>query len=131
MNSASESAPFTVLLVEDNADVRKVFRLIFASQGFAVVECGTIEEAKSQMTEQGLPHAALVDVDLNGEDGMTLGGWIREQQNGNQVLLATLTGHDGVSHQKRSEQAGFDFHFVKPVKMLEVCNLLKDKLQNR
>ena len=116
-----------LLLVEDQQDVRTVFSLVLSVQGFLVNEAATLE-AGTEFCKQQLPDVALIDADLDGRDGMTLGKFIRELPGGDQVVLGSLTGNEGVAYRKKAVQCGFDFYFIKPVKIKEVSEVIKQRL---
>jgi signal transduction histidine kinase/ActR/RegA family two-component response regulator len=61
------------------------------------------------------PDTVLLDVGLPGMSGLEACRRIREQPWGKDVLLIALTGFGQNEDRLRSEAAGFDHHFVKPV----------------
>lgn len=124
---AADSSEPVMLLVEDLEDVRTVFTKLLTSKGFAVSEMDNAECAMKFCKTQ-LPAVALIDADLGGSDGMKLGVFIRGLPGGDKVVLGTLTGNQSESCRIRAIQSGFDYHFLKPVKMKEVCQALKNRL---
>ena len=59
----------TVLVVDDEPDVRLVARLVLTSAGFDVLEAGSGEEALSLLDGDPKPDALLLDVRMKGMDG--------------------------------------------------------------
>lgn len=114
-------------MVEDQDDIRKVFTLILSKSGFEVFDFATVHEALEHC-EKRLPDVAIFDVDLGGKDGMELGVRIRSLPGGDKVVVATLTGNDTVDCARKSRELGFDFHFVKPIPMKDVCASIRSKL---
>jgi two-component system CheB/CheR fusion protein len=70
------------------------------------------------------PHEVLMDIGLPGMDGYeTAREWRRRY--GRSARLVALTGYGSADDRRRSAQAGFDGHLVKPVtldKLLEMLN---------
>jgi len=59
----------TVLVVDDEPDVRLVARLVLTSAGFTVLEASSGEEALSLLDSEPAPDAVLLDVRMKGIDG--------------------------------------------------------------
>ena len=122
-----EATKSQLLLVEDQQDVRAVFSLMLSSQGFHVHEAATLESA-IEFCKQQLPAVALVDADLDGDDGMALGCLIRGTPGGAKVVLGALTGNESATSRQKARKCGFDFYFIKPVKIKEVCEVINDRM---
>ena len=60
------------------------------------------------------PEVALVDLGLPGLDGYEVARRIRTACGGS-VYIVALTGYDLADYRRRSREAGFDDHLVKPV----------------
>jgi signal transduction histidine kinase/ActR/RegA family two-component response regulator len=102
-----------ILVVEDNADGRDILRTMLEVEGHEVhvAEDGLsgVETARTVR-----PHVALIDIGLPGLDGYEVGKRIRGEQ-GNSIRLVALTGYGQAEDRRRSREAGFDAHLVKPV----------------
>jgi CheY-like chemotaxis protein len=61
------------------------------------------------------PDVALLDIGLPELDGWKVAKRIRQQPNLQKVVLVAMTGYGQQLDRKRSQKAGFDHHFVKPV----------------
>ena len=59
----------SVLVVDDEPDVRLVARLVLTSAGFDVIEASSGEEALSLLEAEPAPDAVLLDVRMKGIDG--------------------------------------------------------------
>jgi CheY-like chemotaxis protein len=59
-------------------------------------------------------------------DGYETAARIREQSWGRGVRLVALTGWGQDADRKRSDEAGFDLHMVKPIDPAVVKRLLAD-----
>ena len=118
-----------ILLVEDNADFRKVFSralgLALAAEQLDVtfVESGSMSEARARLQEGGLD-AALIDVTLPDGNGLDL---VREINNGLTDSIPTLVLTAGLDHSvaARAVDAGAHGAQSKALSMLETAEAVK------
>ena len=61
------------------------------------------------------PNTILLDIGLPGMNGIEACRAIRSQAGGDTIQIAALTGWGQEDDQRRSRDAGFDAHLVKPV----------------
>jgi CheY-like chemotaxis protein len=71
-----------------------------------------------QAVERKHPDIVVLDIGLPGMDGYEVARRLRERDR--DLPLIAVTGYGQDSDRKRSEQAGFDHHFTKPVDPLEL-----------
>jgi CheY-like chemotaxis protein len=76
------------------------------------------------------PALALVDIGLPVMDGYALGRELRARLGGATPLLIALTGYGQEQDQRRSAEAGFAAHFVKPVDARKLVQMV-DTLTTR
>jgi signal transduction histidine kinase/ActR/RegA family two-component response regulator len=60
------------------------------------------------------PHVALLDIGMPGIDGYELARRIRSQRRHRDIALIALSGWGGDEDKRRSLEAGFDYHLIKP-----------------
>jgi DNA-binding NtrC family response regulator len=82
----------TVLVVDDDPSLRLLCRVNLELEGYAVVEAGSIREAKEALTN-GAIDVVLLDVHLGNEHGTALLPILRER--GLESAIALLTGSPG------------------------------------
>lgn len=113
-----------VLIADDNADAVDTLAAFIEMLGYeakvvydgaAAVEAATREQPEVVILDIGMPK-------LNGWEACKK---IRAIQ-GKKVRIVALTGWGTDVDRKRSEEAGFDAHWVKPLDPGEIMNLLKD-----
>lgn len=68
----------------------------------------------------------LCDIGLPGMDGYAVARCLRDEPATRTARLVALTGYGRESDRRRTEEAGFDLHLVKPVEPLELKRLLDD-----
>ncbi len=71
------------------------------------------------------PGFVLLDIGLPGMDGYEVARSIRERANSGRTVLVALTGYGREEDRRRSREAGFDHHLVKPVEFDTVLSLLE------
>lgn len=106
-----------VLVVEDNVDAGDSLSLLLRLQGHEVLVARTGPSAL-EAASAFAPDVVLLDIGLPGMDGYQVAQRLREKPEFKKVLLCALTGwtpSDGDCD--RPKQAGFDHHFVKPVNL--------------
>jgi signal transduction histidine kinase/CheY-like chemotaxis protein len=115
-------ASLSILIVEDNSDVRtlmenKLRKLGHAVDGFRDGEDGAHEIASR------LPDLALVDLGLPGIDGYEVANRVRSEV-GDRVYLVALSGFGQPEDKRRALEAGFDEHITKPADVKALNELL-------
>ena len=108
-----------VLIVEDNADAREMLRTALELLGHTVSEAGD--------GEAGVTQAAATRPDV-AIDGYGVAAHIRRQPGGETVLLVALTGYGLPEDRRRSADAGFDVHLVKPVEPEQLAEVIGREL---
>ena len=58
----------TILIVEDEADIRELIRYNMEREGYKVAECASAEDANAHL-KRSLPDLILLDLMLPGTDG--------------------------------------------------------------
>ena len=103
-----------LLLIEDNPDIGETLSELLQLLGHQVEWANDglrgVERALSL-----LPEVALIDIGLPGIDGYEVARRLRKSEPAQSMLLIALTGYGRPEDQRRSLDAGFDAHLVKPV----------------
>src|SRR3954447_14518567 len=77
-----------VLVVDDDAVVRRLLVAMMTREGFACETAGTLAHARAQLTAFD-PELVLLDVNLAGESGLTLAGELGTRANGPAVIMVS------------------------------------------
>jgi DNA-binding response OmpR family regulator len=100
-----------VLIVEDDPDQAvSLTRVLEIAGGFRVSVAGSLAAA-ADAARRDPPGAAVIDIGLPGEDGVTVARVLLAISPERPLLIA-LTGTHGLAD--RLFQAGFDKYFLKP-----------------
>ena len=113
-----------VLLVEDQGDMRDVMARLLRSWGHRV-ETAASGPAGVAVALSARPEVALVDVGLPGLSGYEVAARLRRAMDGS-IRLIALTGYGAPEDRRRSAEAGFDLHLVKPVDFEQLKRLLAE-----
>ena len=112
-----------VLVVDDNVDTVTTLALLVTESGHDV---RTAYDG-SEVLEAALdyrPNVVLLDIGLPGLNGFEVAEQIRQQPTLKNIVLVAMTGYGQESDRKRSQEAGFDHHLVKPGDFGKVLQLL-------
>lgn len=102
-----------VLIIEDNDDAALSLRMLLELLGHQVsVAHSGPEGVKRAVADR--PQVVLSDIGLPGLDGFEVARRIRKQPGMEEALLIALTGYSDAEIRWQSQQAGFDYHLVKP-----------------
>jgi two-component system nitrogen regulation response regulator NtrX len=100
-----------VLIVDDDAGVRKVLRRILTAAGYGVEEAQDAFQALDSL-DANPPDAALLDIKMPGMDGLGLMENLR--QRGLEIPVVILTGHGDEFTSGQCLEAGAAGYLTKP-----------------
>ncbi len=104
----------TVLVVEDDEDIRLVMRLSLEDFGYRVVEAGTGEEAV-EVAWRVCPHIILMDLSLPVLDGLSATKRIRQDPQMKDVPIVAVTAHHEGQFRANALAAGCNAYTTKPI----------------
>jgi CheY-like chemotaxis protein len=112
-----------ILVVDDNRDAAESLRMMLELLGADVVVAYNGHDALAHFAESA-PSAVLLDIGMPGMDGYEVARTIRERGDAHRPVIVALTGWGQESDRKRSREAGFDHHLVKPADLRTLEALL-------
>ena len=118
-------APRRILVVDDNHDAARSLARLLKLAGNEVQTAGDGREAVVAAAAFR-PDAVLLDIGLPVLNGYDAARQIRAQPWGGDMVLIALTGWGQDEDRRRSREAGFDHHLVKPVDTDTMMRLLDD-----
>ncbi|MFC5461848.1 ATP-binding protein [Massilia niabensis] len=113
-----------VLVADDNVDAADTLRALLELSGHLTRVAHDGEEAV-RLAAQFLPHIAFLDIGMPRLDGYGAARAIRALPGLEAVPLVALTGWGAQDDRRRSREAGFDEHLLKPAVPEEVAALLE------
>jgi two-component system CheB/CheR fusion protein len=102
-----------VLVVDDNVDAARTLGELLRYLGHQVAVASDGPSALAAAATVA-PELVLIDIGLPGMDGYALASALRSAGHGLAALIA-VTGYGRDEDLRRSSEAGFDHHLVKPV----------------
>lgn len=115
-----------VLVVEDEASIRKFLGINLSRSGFTVLECESGEEAL-QLVQSHYPSVVVLDVMLPGIDGFEVCQQIRELRPEAVIIMLTAKGQD--MDKIMGLELGADDYMVKPFNPLELIARIRANLR--
>jgi CheY-like chemotaxis protein len=112
-----------VLVVDDNSDALKTLSMLVKLMGHDVCEAHDGVEAV-ELAEQYAPGVVLMDIGMPNLNGYDAAQQIRREPWGRDMLLIATTGWGQAEDRRRTKDAGFDHHLVKPIDHAKLSELL-------
>lgn len=117
-----------ILLVDDDADTRAVFRDKLTHCGHEIAEAESAEAALGQVKAFD-PDLIVTDVRMEGMTGLELLGRVREGLPGVGVII--MTGHDDMATAVEAMKTGAYDYLVKPVSLAALEDVVGRALAER
>ncbi len=110
-----------ILVVDDEADIGFLMRMLLKSEGYEVVYVKNLTEAKLAL-ENEVFHTVFLDLNLENEYGLDLVSTIRNQSIRSTIAVITAQKEPGV--RKDVEQSDVDFLIEKPFNRRKILEVL-------
>jgi PAS domain S-box-containing protein len=112
-----------ILVVDDNRSNAESLEVLLRAMGQEVYTAFDGATAL-EIARQHHPDVVLLDIGLPGIDGYEVARRCREEPELARMTLVAMTGYGQDSDRRRSQEAGFNAHLVKPVDREELRLLL-------
>jgi CheY-like chemotaxis protein len=112
-------------VADDNSDAAYSLALLLKHESHEVQAASDGIEAMEIMSSFR-PDVAFLDIGMPRLDGYGLARWIRNQPWGKSIVLVALTGWGQEEDRRRTHEAGFNFHMVKPVELSSLLGVLSN-----
>lgn len=112
-----------ILIVDDNREAARTLGLLLQMEGYEV-RCIYDGETGVAIAGDFTPHAVLLDLGMPYPDGYEVARRIRNLENCSSTLLIAMTGYGRSDDFRRTKEAGFDAHLVKPVSVRAIVDVL-------
>ncbi|MGZ5179146.1 MAG: response regulator [Ramlibacter sp.] len=112
-----------VLVVDDNVDAASTLEALLSMHGMHVTVAHDGAAAIGKV-EAEQPDAVVMDIGMPVMNGYEAARRIRNRLPGPRPMLIALTGWGQYADKARASEAGFDFHFVKPLSIDELLGCL-------
>lgn len=126
---ASDSGTGRVMIVDDDLEGGESMAILLRLYGYDV-QWATDLKSALQVGRAFRPQAVVMDISMPNADGYEVARRLSTiPEVGQKVTYIAVTGFGRPSDFRRSEQAGFAHHLVKPVNPKELDQLLKQALR--
>lgn len=115
----------SVLIVDDDFQIRDMLRDYLSEHGYEVRAAGDGASARALLAEQ-VPHVVLLDVGLPGEDGLSLARHLRENYD---LGIIMVSGAGDTVDRIIGLEVGADDYLAKPFDLRELRARLKSLLR--
>jgi signal transduction histidine kinase len=118
-------AALRVVVADDNRDAADSLGLMLNEFGAAtrVVYDG---RAALEAVKELSPDLVILDLGMKEMDGIETARRIRALPQGKKTMIAALTGWGQAAYLRRTQEAGFDRHLVKPAAIEDLGQLLRE-----
>ncbi len=126
-DSRTARSPYRrILVVDDNIDAAMTLSDLLKMWGY---EVQTVHNglAALEITQTYQPDVVLLDIGLPEMDGYEVAQQLRQKSD--KIILIALTGYGQEEDRRRSQEAGFNYHFTKPVNLTALQSILNTKHQ--
>lgn len=117
-----------ILVVDDNPDSTLTLGMLLELKGYEVYTQNSGMEG-IRAAEQLRPDVILLDIGMPELDGYETCRLLRKEAWGQHILLVALTGYGQWKDKRRTQEAGFDEHLVKPVNLDLLTQVITSRLK--
>ena len=128
--SPAASAPRRILVVDDNVDAAELLCASLEQCGYLVRVAHDAESALREARDFA-PEVCVLDIGLPDMDGHELGRRLRADPTSADALFIALTGYGQASDHRRSRDAGFYAHLVKPVDLARLLAMIEHQVADK
>lgn len=120
-----DETKMNVMIVDDNAGLRKLLRMTLQSSGYGLLEAETGDDAL-RMVRTHLPDVVLLDVMMPGSmDGYAVCSAIKNDPSLSGTRVVILSARAQRDDLEAGRLAGADHYLVKPFSPIELVKLLQ------
>jgi two-component system, NtrC family, nitrogen regulation response regulator NtrX len=128
--SSASLTPPTVLVVDDEKNIRRTLEMVLSGEGYRVVEAGSAEEALQLLAKPSEPvDLCIFDVKLPGISGIEALERLRRDDGTRDLPVIVISGHATVHDAVAAIKLGASDFFEKPLNrervLVSVRNVLK------
>jgi PAS domain S-box-containing protein len=121
--AAELRASHRILVVDDNIDAARTLGVLVEHWGHSVQVVHRGEDAVGAFLSLQ-PDVVLLDIGLPGMDGFEIARRLRRLAEGRPLRIIAVTGYGRDDDRRKTTEAGFDLHLVKPLDITALQELL-------
>ena len=120
----------TILVAEDNDELRSMFRDLLEANRYAVLEAVDGREA-ADVAVRERPDLVIMDLGLPGTDGLSAVAEIREQVPAGLMPILIVSAYDRLEYRTEAVSAGCAGYLTKPVDVAELLAVVGRLLEGQ
>ncbi len=121
--TANIDAHPTIMVVDDDDDIRQMMRVLLEEDGYSVLEAENGQQA-IDIAQSASPDLILMDLSMPVLDGLTATRRMREIDRVSNVPIIAITAHDSPEHRTNASAAGINEYLTKPIDFVKLDKLL-------
>jgi CheY-like chemotaxis protein len=121
--TAHNDAQPTIMVVDDDDDIRQMMRVLLEEDGYSVLEAENGQQA-IDIARSASPDLILMDLSMPVLDGLTATRRMREIDRVSEVPIIAITAHDSPEHRTNASAAGINEYLTKPIDFAKLDSLL-------
>ena len=122
-SSSSQDDPLRILVVDDNVPSAMTLAWAVESHGYTVEVCHD-GRCALEAVERFQPDVILLDLGMPGLNGLQVARALRADKRYSSLKIIAQTGWGDSEMRRRTAEAGFDLHLVKPVDLVVLEDML-------
>ncbi len=112
--AAAEARKARILVVDDNVDTARGMARLLKLIGHTIATAHSGPEA-IEAARQHRPEVVLLDIGLPGMSGYEVAAQLRREASCQGAMIIAVSGYGQDEDRRRSREAGFDHHLIKPL----------------
>ena len=116
----------TILIIEDDADSRALYRRALEADDYNVITEASGTRALEQLAGGLSPHLILLDLTMPEMDGADFFAKLKSQPNSSHIKVILVSGWDDIA--KRAQDLGANGYIRKPVELRTLHREVKKHL---
>ena len=123
----SKESSLRILVVEDEGDLRTLFKDTLEFLGYEVTTCSNAEDA-IQLTYELHPSLVFTDVVMSGMSGFELCKYLKNDMKTKDIFVVIVSALTREVDFEMSIQVGADDYLTKPVRLESIKKVLKNTI---
>ncbi|MBU4321459.1 MAG: response regulator [Thermodesulfovibrionales bacterium] len=117
-----------ILIVEDNEENRKLFKIIVESGGHATILASDGEEAV-ETAKREIPDLILMDIQMPKMNGIEAAKILKSEQSTAKIPIIALTAYAMIEEKEKLGEEWFDGYISKPVGVKDILKVIDETVQ--
>ncbi|MES0324956.1 MAG: response regulator [Candidatus Bathyarchaeia archaeon] len=124
----SYDSSLRILVVDDETDLRELFKDTLEFLGYEVITCGNAEHA-IRFAYELHPSLVITDIVMPGMSGFELCRFLKNDRRTKDIYVVIVSALSREVDYEMSLEAGADDYITKPVKLQSIKQVLKNTIR--